>query len=63
MVAVHHIHFYLGVFEGFDQWFCDVDVIDTPALVTGTGTAECAPPAVLIRVFVEMAEGVDKTMI
>ena len=49
-----------GVLQAAAQRFRNVDVIDAPSLVIGAGVCAEAPPAVLMRFGVELAEGVDK---
>jgi len=46
-----------------DQRAGNVDVVDTPALVVVAGTTEIAPPAILVRVFIKVAEGIGKAAV
>jgi len=50
-------------FQSGFQRLADQNVIDAPAFVVRARVAEIAPPRVMVRVFVEMAEAVDESFV
>ena len=49
-------------FYVFGQGFGHHSVVDAPALIIGTCIGTVAPPAIVVRVFVEMTERIGKAL-
>src|SRR3954469_4239970 len=44
--------------QRWQQWLSNICIIYTPALVIGTCPGKCAPPGILVRLFIKVAEGI-----
>ena len=49
-------------FYVFGQGFGHHGVVDAPTLIIGTSIGTVAPPAIVVRVFVEMTERISKAL-